>query len=276
MRANFYRWMFAALLALCPVFASAQTSMTATVAFVKGKAVLIGAKGLEKNLKVGSRVVEGNTVRLETKASRIVLKVSDGTELRLKGKAEMRFTQFNQNASGKTRKSRLELVLGSFWAKVAKLTSKSSRFEVKEGGMVCGVRGTVIGGWYDPDNHQGGFYNFEGNVYVDNGQGPQGLPPGQNQPFTGGQFGPPQPNTPGDSDQFQFGSENGGGGNGNGDGGAAPPPTNILGDLTQDLGHAVGTAHDNNSNTAGNAQNNSNLKVKLDTPEGSGGGGSNY
>jgi hypothetical protein len=246
--------------------------MTATVAFVKGKAVLIGAKGLEKNLNVGGKVVEGDVVRLATKDSRLVLKVSDGTELRLKGKTEIHFKQFSQTAKGE-RKTQLEVAWGSFWAKVAKLTAKRSRFEVKEGGVVCGVRGTVIGGAYDPKTHEGRFFNFEGVVYTDNGQGPQDLPLGHTQPFSGNQYGPQRPNSDEDNRQFQFGT---GSVHGNGETSSAPPQQDILGDLTHDLNHAVGTAHNNNTTANGNAQNNSNLKVNLDTPEGTGGGGANY
>jgi hypothetical protein len=266
------RLIYIALLALCPLFAAAQTSMTATVAFVEGNAVVIGAKGAEKKLKVGEKVVEGDAVRLNDKTSRVILTVSDGTELRLKGKTEMRFKQFNRSASGKTRKTKLELAWGSFWAKVAKLTTKSSRFEVKEGGMVCGVRGTVIGGWYDGQTHEGGFYNFEGLVYTDNGEGHQDLPEGHSQPFTGNEYGTQGTNNPGDSNQFQFSSGGGNEGAGNDNGGSAVTQ-DILGDLTHDLGDAVNTQHDTDSNAAGAAQNNSNLKIQLDGPEGTGGGG---
>jgi hypothetical protein len=266
--------MLAALLVLCPILAAAQTSLKATAAFVEGNAVQMDAKGVESILKVGSVVSQGDTVRLKDKTSRVVLKVSDGTELRLRGKTEMRFQQFNQSASGKTRKTKLELAWGSFWAKVAKLTTKSSRFEIKAGGVVCGVRGTVIGGWYNPDKDAGGYYNFQGVVYTDNGHGSHNLPEGYYQPFSGHDFGTQQPNTSDDSKKFNFGS---GGGNGGENpvvsnlGGVPGGSADLLTDLTQDLGDAVTTTHNNDRSTAGTAQGNSNININLDTPESAGG-----
>ena len=116
MRANLNRLVLAALLILCPLFAAAQTSQKATVVFLKGKAVVIDAKGVEKSLKVGGTVSEGETVNLLNKGTRMVLKLSDRTELRLKGKTEMKFTQFSRSVNGKGRKTQLQLVWGNFWA----------------------------------------------------------------------------------------------------------------------------------------------------------------
>src|ERR1039458_8256675 len=162
MRANFSRWCLAIFLSFLPAIATAQnTSMTATVAFLKGKAVAIDAAGPERPLKVGDQVVEGEKVRLETNKSKLFLNVSDGTDLRLAGKTQMAFVEFNHSPSGLTRKTRLELAFGRFWSHVAKLTSKTSRFEVKAGGVICGVRGTTIGGETDGQGNTT-FYNFEG------------------------------------------------------------------------------------------------------------------
>lgn len=241
--------------------------MTATVTFLLGNAERVDDQGKSAALEVGGHLTEGESVRLLDKTSRMVLELSDGTELRLKGVTEMKFAKFNRSASGATRKTRLELAWGSFWAKVAKLTTSSSRFEVKAGGVVCGVRGTTIGGWWDPDKHDGGFFNFEGNVYLDNGQGPQPLPPGFCRPFHRGQFGSQRPNTPRDSGQFRF---EGNAGAGAPEGGADHGSI-LLTDLTGDLNQAVSDTRENNKTTGGVANQNAGLQIQLDGPEGYGG-----
>jgi len=264
MRVNFSRWCLALFLSLLPALASAQnTSMTATVSFLKGNAVAIDASGKERTLKVGDQVVEKETIRLDTKKSKLFLKVSDGTDLRLAGKTQLSFAEFNHTPSGLTRKTRLELAFGRFWSHVAKLTSKTSRFEVKAGGVICGVRGTTIGGETDGQGHTT-FYNFEGNVFIDDGSGnPQSLPPGTHITFDDGKPGQQQGNDPGDSQFFQDGDA--GGDNGTaGTGGSDEVMDVVAGTLNE----TTGNAGDDNQTGLGNEQSNAALQVQLNAPEG--------
>ncbi len=225
MRDTLRRWCFASILLMIPAFASAQSSLKATVSFLEGKAVALNSQGVERQLKTGDTIREGEKIRLTTKKSRVVLKVSDGTELRMKGKTQVGFTEFNRSASGLTRKTRLELAWGSVWAKVAKLTNKSSRFEMKAGGVICGVRGTTVAGEKkDPNSHTGRFENIQGVVFVDDGSGPQPLPEGMGIDFGENGLGGMNPGRFGG---FNFGGggddgNNGGdsGNNGNGGGGS--------------------------------------------------------
>lgn len=63
-------------------------------------------------------------------------------------------------------KARFLLALGRFKAKVMKLTTASSTFEVQAGGVVAGVRGTVFGVDYDPANDQVSAQTYEGTIFT--------------------------------------------------------------------------------------------------------------
>ena len=273
MKAKLSRWCIAAALSLLPVLASAQSTMKATVSFLAGKAVALDSKGVVRDLKSGDSIHEGEKIRLETKKSRVVLKVSDGTELRLKGRTQIGFTQFNRSASGQTRKTKLELAWGHIWAKVAKLTNKSSRFEVKAGGVICGVRGTTLAGEFNPDHKEGTFWNIEGHVYVDDGNGPQDVPEGTGTDFASDVLGGNHPGDPGDGGGgFSFnaggGSSGGGGGDGGGGGGQGG---------SSDAQDNLGDGTDQNGNTGretidGATGGNPGAGLGFTIPEGWGGG----
>jgi hypothetical protein len=63
-------------------------------------------------------------------------------------------------------KARFLLAVGEFKAKVAKLTTASSVFEVQAGGVVAGVRGTVFGVDYDQANQQVSAATYEGTIFT--------------------------------------------------------------------------------------------------------------
>jgi hypothetical protein len=66
-------------------------------------------------------------------------------------------------------KARFLLALGRFRAKVKKLTSSSSAFEVEAGGVVAGVRGTVFGVDYDQARQQVNAQTYEGSIFTRSG-----------------------------------------------------------------------------------------------------------
>jgi hypothetical protein len=66
-------------------------------------------------------------------------------------------------------KARFLLALGKFRAKVKKLTSSSSTFEVEAGGVVAGVRGTVFGVDYDKIRQQVDAQTYEGSIFTRSG-----------------------------------------------------------------------------------------------------------
>jgi len=66
-------------------------------------------------------------------------------------------------------RARFLLAVGEFKAKVAKLTTASSVFEVEAGGVVCGVRGTVFGVNYDKTQNAVSAQTFEGAIFTRSG-----------------------------------------------------------------------------------------------------------
>lgn len=63
-------------------------------------------------------------------------------------------------------KARFLLAWGRLKAKVKKLTTSSSAFEIEAGGVVTGVRGTVFGVEYDKDTKKVSAQTFEGSVFT--------------------------------------------------------------------------------------------------------------
>lgn len=61
--------------------------------------------------------------------------------------------------------ARFLLAWGKLKAKVKKLTSSTSAFEIEAGGVVTGVRGTIFGVDYDKAAQQVGVQTFEGSVF---------------------------------------------------------------------------------------------------------------
>ena len=66
-------------------------------------------------------------------------------------------------------KARFLLAWGSFKAKVKKLTTPNSAFEVQAGGVVAGVRGTVFGVDYDKTSQQVSAQTYEGSIFTRSG-----------------------------------------------------------------------------------------------------------
>jgi hypothetical protein len=63
-------------------------------------------------------------------------------------------------------KARFLLAWGKFRAKVKKLTSSKSSFEVDAGGVVAGVRGTVFGVDYDKVKNEVDAQTYEGSIFT--------------------------------------------------------------------------------------------------------------
>jgi hypothetical protein len=72
----------------------------------------------------------------------------------------------NLDTGGKDFKARFFLAWGWFKAKVQKLTTSSSSFEVDAGGVVAGVRGTVFGVNYDKDTKKVEAQTFDGQIFT--------------------------------------------------------------------------------------------------------------
>lgn len=186
---------------------------------VKGKVSVLQDEKT-KPAKVGMSVVEGDEILCESGSARVVLKTDAGNEIRLKGKTRVRFSELQKGAT--SQKTRLELLAGQVWAAVSKLKTAGSRFEIKAGGVVCGVRGTTLGGRYDPKKDKGRFKNHKGKIRV-TGKGGSGadVPEGQYCDFGGGLLGAMGRLSDDDGNEFKWkGADEGD----DGAGGAAVPP----------------------------------------------------
>ena len=70
------------------------------------------------------------------------------------------------DTTGSDFKARFLLAWGKLKAKVTKLTTSNSSFEVEAGGVVAGVRGTVFGVDYDKEKKQVNAQTFEGSIFT--------------------------------------------------------------------------------------------------------------
>lgn len=73
------------------------------------------------------------------------------------------------DTNGDDFKARFTLLLGKLKAKVMKLTTAKSVFEIEAGGVVAGVRGTVFGVDYDRAQNQVNAQTYEGSIFARSG-----------------------------------------------------------------------------------------------------------
>ena len=129
-------------LGVCLLAAHAGASVGQVTA-LEGTAVRIPKGGTEQPLATGTALELEDTVRTAS-AGFLKLVLSDGTALALGPDSELVFDV--AEFAGQERSAfSARLVLGQFWAKVKKAAAGSpSRFEVKAGRAVAGVRGTIF------------------------------------------------------------------------------------------------------------------------------------
>jgi hypothetical protein len=177
---------------------------------VKGK-VRVKSKDRKKTREArkDSTVLEGERV-LTDDFSSATLRFLDGTEVKVAPKTEFILAKL-QAPTAKDKVINIKLAFGKLLAKVKKLASSKSSFEIEAGGVVCGVRGTQYSYSYDPKTKIVTVKVLEGTVFMNSG--------GQTYLFTAGQTiefnnGKPSPNNPpgqsqgGDKDK---GKDEGGG-----------------------------------------------------------------
>jgi hypothetical protein len=125
------------------LLASPALASVGQVAALEGTAVRMPKGGLEQPLAVGNPLELEDTVRT-AKASSVKLILTDGTALALGPDSEL-VLEVAEFAGQERGAFSARLVLGQFWAKVKKVAAGStSRFEVKAGRAVAGVRGTIF------------------------------------------------------------------------------------------------------------------------------------
>jgi hypothetical protein len=112
----------------------------------------------------GAKLREGERVLTAGNAS-ATLEFFDGSQLILQENTDLSVRRLTKLPDqGKI--LRFKLALGSLLAKVVRLVSSQSAFEIEAGGVVCGVRGTQFSMDYDPSSQKLDLRVQEGSVYA--------------------------------------------------------------------------------------------------------------
>lgn len=133
--------------------------------------------------KVGDDVTEQETIKTDV-SSTAVLKFFDGSQLNISASTQLQLSSIKQ-LQGNDKVLHFKLLLGDLIAKVTKLASSNSSFEIEGGGVVCGVRGTEFHPHYDAFHHLFTVDVIEGTVWVLNDGKTSVLTAGENGSFIG-------------------------------------------------------------------------------------------
>ncbi|MGH7738976.1 MAG: FecR family protein, partial [bacterium] len=146
--------------------ASAEVSANGTFISVKGTVTIKSQVGHHNRLaKVGSTVHQGQRV-VTNKTSSAVLQFFDGSQLTIRPGTDFWLSKLLKPAKHE-KILQFKLLAGYLFAKVTKLASANSSFEINAGGVVCGVRGTEFSMHYDPTDNKLILTVVEGTVYSD-------------------------------------------------------------------------------------------------------------
>jgi hypothetical protein len=121
---------------------AAPPAPAGTVTFLAGQAERVAA-GKAQPLAVGASVFAGDVIQTQ-KRTRLEIKLSDQSVLRLGPSAKVDLSAASFGRSVEDRQVSAKLQVGNVWAKVAKTVGGESRFEVKTENAVAGVRGTTF------------------------------------------------------------------------------------------------------------------------------------
>jgi hypothetical protein len=117
----------------------------------------------ERTARQDSKVWEGERVTTGRESS-ATLEMFDGSRLEISEKSAVTLSKL-QRPSALDKVMEFKLLVGHLLAKVKKLASAQSSFEVEAGGVVCGVRGTQFAMDYHPDTHSLFLNVVEGSVF---------------------------------------------------------------------------------------------------------------
>jgi len=139
-------------------------STDATFTSVNGTVTVKNLKGTTKTVKRGDKAGQGETVTV-AKGGSAALKLFDGSTIELKSNSRVVLTTLKKS-SNQDNKLRVKLTFGKIIAKVKKMLTPKSSFEIEAGGVVCGVRGTAYTVSYDPETGVMTIKVTEGTVVV--------------------------------------------------------------------------------------------------------------
>jgi len=131
---------FTALFGLAPALAA--PAKTAQVSLLEGRAHRSRAAGGRSELRTGAPLVQGDTIETQD-ASRLEVRFSDGSVLRLGPRAKLQLTQAHFGGPARRRLS-ARLFFGKLWAKVISVVQGEQKFQVETENAVAGVRGTTF------------------------------------------------------------------------------------------------------------------------------------
>ena len=121
--------------------ALAQTK-TAQVSALEGTATKARGSAQASPLKTGAGLAQGDIVETGDD-SRIEIKFSDASVLRMGSKARLQLTDVHFGGAAK-RKMTAKLFFGNLWAKVTSVIHGEQKFQVETENAVAGVRGTTF------------------------------------------------------------------------------------------------------------------------------------
>jgi hypothetical protein len=164
MKQIFFTMVF--LLSCLPMESGAQWPLTQNAVFtsVEGKVTVTDNKGMERIGQKDSEAYPGETVMVAGD-SRAGLSFFDGSVVELRPNTRFRIVSL-KHPNDRQKELRFSLMTGWVLAKVRKLTTTSSLFEVEAGGVICGVRGTQFSVGYEPDRELVELKVLEGAVYA--------------------------------------------------------------------------------------------------------------
>jgi hypothetical protein len=184
--------------------APAEASFTS----VKGTVNVKDKKGKTSAAEKSLTVTQGETISTADNST-AVLQSFDGSTLDIKPNTKVIINAL-QKPSLTDKIIKFKLLVGDLLAKVKKLTSSQSSFEVEAGGVVCGVRGTQFDMGYNPDTHTVDLKVFEGSVFTDSNGKNNIFNAGQQGEFLNGHLTNPGGNSQTPPDNGKTGNPNGG------------------------------------------------------------------
>ena len=154
--------------------ASDQQPAQLFVAQVKDKAYVIH-EGKQHAANPPEALAEGDWIQTDSK-DKAYLEFENGGVVEVGPNSRVQVKQLEINPTDF--KARFLLAAGKFKAKVMKLTTASSCFEVEAGGVVAGVRGTVFCVDYDQTNNQVSAATYEGSIFAQSNGGTETIDKG--------------------------------------------------------------------------------------------------
>jgi hypothetical protein len=133
---------------------------------VKGKVQVKNTSGDLRSAKTGIKVTQEERV-VTGKDAEATLQFFDGSQVALKPGTEFQLVKL-EKPSAEDKVLQFKILVGGLLAKVKKLSTSRSSFEIEGGGVVCGVRGTEFSMRLDSAQHLA-LHVSSGSVYAKTG-----------------------------------------------------------------------------------------------------------